>query len=301
MPPVRIRALLAGFLLAAAAPAHPRVRAPAPARPHPALWVLEDADTTIWLFGTVHALPKDYAWDDATLDAAFDAARTLVIETKLDPDPAASAALLTRMATDRAAGLPPLAERVSPAKRKGLARMIAASGMPAAALDRMETWAAAMLLTAARLGALGLRGEAGIEEQLKARFAGDRRPIEAFETPAQQLGFFDALPEAEQRRFLASVVAAPSADLKGFRRMLAAWARGDEAAIAASFDTELKASPRLRDVLLVRRNAAWADAIAARMQRPGAVLVAVGAGHLAGAQSVQAMLRARGFRVKRVE
>ena len=34
----------------------------APAVPGPALWKVADKDTTIYLFGTVHALPKDVPW-----------------------------------------------------------------------------------------------------------------------------------------------------------------------------------------------------------------------------------------------
>jgi uncharacterized protein YbaP (TraB family) len=37
------------------------------------------------------------------------------------------------------------------------------------------------------------------------------------------------------------------------------------------------------------------------MQRPGTVLVAVGAGHLAGHDSVVEMLKQRGYKVRRVQ
>ena len=147
---------------------------------------------------------------------------------------------------------------------------------------------------------MGSSSDAGVEEQLKAAFRADQRPIEAFETATQQFGFFDGLGEADQRAFLESVVAKPD-DRRGYARMIAAWSRGDEAAIAATFDKELKGSKALRDVLIDHRNALWADAIAARLGKPGTTLVAVGAGHLAGPASVQAMLAARGLKVERVE
>jgi uncharacterized protein len=50
-----------------------------------------------------------------------------------------------------------------------------------------------------------------------------------------------------------------------------------------------------------RRNAAWAEWVDRRMDQPGTVLVAVGAGHLAGEDSVQRMLADRGLQATRVQ
>jgi uncharacterized protein YbaP (TraB family) len=57
----------------------------------------------------------------------------------------------------------------------------------------------------------------------------------------------------------------------------------------------------LRDVLIRKRNIAWADWLAKRLEQPGQLLVAVGAGHLAGPDSVQKQLAKRGIKVTRVE
>ena len=83
--------------------------------------------------------------------------------------------------------------------------------------------------------------------------------------------------------------------------MLASWSKGDEAGIAQSFDEEIELSPQLREVLLDRRNAAWTEWLARRLDKPGTVLVAVGAGHLAGEKSVQDYLKERGLTVTRVD
>jgi len=60
-------------------------------------------------------------------------------------------------------------------------------------------------------------------------------------------------------------------------------------------------SAELRDTLFKRRNAKWAEWLARRLERPGTIFVAVGAGHLAGPDSVQAMLEAKGLKPKRVQ
>ena len=47
-----------------------------PARP--AMWQVRDADTTIYLFGTIHALPQGIDWFGSAVAAAFDGSHELV-------------------------------------------------------------------------------------------------------------------------------------------------------------------------------------------------------------------------------
>src|SRR5688572_10249931 len=84
---------------------------PAAATGRPALWQVSDRDTTIYLFGTIHLLPKDYAWRTSTFDKALAGSQSLVVETIVDTaKPQALANELARLGFR--AGLPPLATRV---------------------------------------------------------------------------------------------------------------------------------------------------------------------------------------------
>ena len=128
------------------------------------------------------------------------------------------------------------------------------------------------------------------------------KPVTGLETPAQQLGYFDQLPEAAQRKFLLATIGEDDRRAKAeFAAMVSAWKAGDVRRIAVTFDDEMKLSPELSDALLTRRNARWADWIAARMKAPGTIFVAVGAGHLAGKGSVEDLLARRGVKVVRVQ
>ncbi|MDB5719979.1 MAG: TraB/GumN family protein, partial [Alphaproteobacteria bacterium] len=127
------------------------------------------------------------------------------------------------------------------------------------------------------------------------------KPVSGLETLEEQFGFFDHLSEDSQRKFLVAVLDSPEETKKQFAEMLAAWSNGDLAGIARSFDDETQMSAELRQVLMAQRNARWADWLKARMEKPGVVFVAVGAGHLAGKDSVEAMLEARGLKVQRVQ
>ena len=62
--------------------AAPAARTVVPATgPGPALWVVRDADSTLYLFGTVHVLRPTTGWGSARVDAAFDSASGAMAET----------------------------------------------------------------------------------------------------------------------------------------------------------------------------------------------------------------------------
>lgn len=271
----------------------------APAVAAPAMWRVADADTEIVLFGTLHMLPEGTAWLDKRITARVDAADTLVVEAVLPDSPFEMQRQVSLFGVRD--GLPPLRERVAEAKRPALDAAVRASGLPPAALDRMESWLAAVTLSSAALDKLGLKPELGVEAALMSRAGADAKPIVGLETVDQQLGFFDALPEADQRALLEATldeIDQIRADTAGLLKL---WQAGDIDAIAREFDSEMRATPGLTAVLLTRRNAKWAEWIAGVMRsRPGKVFVAVGAGHLTGPDSVQALLAAKGLAVERL-
>ena len=256
----------------------------------PAMWKVADSDTTIYLFGTIHLLPKGTQWRSPAFDRAAAGADLLVVETVVDDsNPAATMGELFKLAISP--GLPPLAARVPADKKAALATAIAKSGIPVQALDKMETWAAAFLLLGVQFKDLGLDAGSGVESALRKQFAARGKPVDQLETNAEQLGFFDKLSEDAQRKFLIGVLD-DAAQMKGeYGGMLTAWSKGDVKAIAESFNAELSDAAELKDALLVRRNANWAHWVRSRLDKPGTVMVAVGAGHLAGDQSVLSMLQ----------
>lgn len=264
-----------------------------PIEARPALYLVEDADTRIWLFGTVHMLPDRVRWETPAIKAAERAADTLVTELPaLDPD--AGAETFARLG--HRPGLPPILDRVPPAVRPRLEAIAGRTGLSLDDLSGMKSWAAALTLSAAAAQADGgAHASAGADAVIGRRLAG--RPRIGLETLPQQLGYFDALTEGDQRRLLAASVSGDG----GYRATLDAWAAGDEARLAALVARPMAAAPAIEAMLLTRRNARWTAWIIDRLAKPGRVLVAVGAGHLAGPKSVVARLRAQGLKVRRLQ
>ena len=283
-------ALLVGAPVAARAP-----------QARPALWEVSDADTTVYLFGTIHLLPENFQWRTAKFDQAVQGSQQLVIETIVDDkDPTKIMSALSSLAFNTP-NLPPLVERVSPKVRPALEAAIKKSGFPPQAFDRMETWAAAFILLGNQYRDMNLKGDEGVETVLRHNFATAGKPIGELETNLQQFGFFDKLSEKAQVALLEGAVDNPKAADAEFSGMLKAWSDGDVKDIARTFDRDLAGSPELANALIHQRNANWSKWIEQRMAQPGTIMIAVGAGHLAGKDSVIALLQRDGYRVRRVQ
>lgn len=285
----------------AAAPA-PRTAAPvapvAATAPRPAIWLLEDEDTRIYLFGTTHIFPQGTSWRSPRLDAAVREADELVTEIsdeeQIDEERTALGMFMGKSV--------PILSRVSQAHRERLAQLIEATGLPLETWDMLHSWAAALTLydifTEQALREAKLSG-AEIELRREFRRAGKR--LDAVETSEIQMGIFGTLSRPGQRAFLETMIddlTAPPTEREPQFDGMGAWTSGNVEALAR--ETE-GLQPELYDALLTRRNRNWTEWLARRLDRPGTVLFAVGAGHLAGRDSVQAMLAARGLQARRIE
>lgn len=258
----------------------------------PALWVAHDADTTIWLFGTVHQLRQGTPWLTGPVAKAFADSDALTLEIA-PTTPEAMARALVAVAPVTPAALPPALDRRLRKRAHDL-------GFPGEAFDATDPWFAATTLAAQPLARAGY-SPAPAPETLLARLAErSGTAIEPLETIERQLGIFAGLPQPAQRTMLARVLDDPD-PVPAMDRIVAAWGAGNVAALDKLLARDMEqAGPAVRTALLDRRNAAWATTIARWMAQPGTRFVAVGAGHLTGAGSVQARLRAFGVKVERV-
>lgn len=264
----------------------------------PALWKLSDEDTTIWLFGTMHALKPDLVWFDDAVSEAFAGSDELVIEM-LEPDTATMQKVIgtSGIYTDGST----LSQRLSSEQRTHLAEAGASLGIPMQALDRMKPWFAAVTLSAAPLTQLGYDPKAGAEAVLQGSAREQGKTIAGLESFEEQMGFFSTLPEEQQIAFLMDAASSLAEAGEVYAESERAWGVGDVLATERLINEGLQDTPEVYEVLIRGRNREWADWIQTRMEQPGNVFVAVGAGHLAGTDSVQSVLAERGLTVERVE
>jgi uncharacterized protein len=275
--------------------------APAEAAPAgPAMWKVADEDTTIYLFGTVHILPKEVEWLDVTITDALARSDMIVTELKMDPG---SEAELQRLTMTKGMLRPgtKLRSLLTPEQTATYEAAFATLGLPpmvAEQFDAFKPWFAGLNLSMLPLLMSGYTPDQGVEKVLLAK-AGDK-PQGALETPEFQLSLFDGLPQEAQIAFMIEAAEGVGEAKTMLDRMVAEWLKGDADTLAAIMNEGMN-DPVLMDMLLHSRNANWAEWIEQRMAQPGTVFIAVGAGHLAGEKSVQDMLTAKGITVSRVK
>lgn len=279
--------------------ARPAVRAAASVAPlaRPALWKIQDADTTIYLFGTIHLLPKGLRWFAGPIKTAFNTSNEFVSEIA-ESDPTS----LQRVMIAKAF-LPPdqtLRGLLSPAEKVELEKALAGNKLAPNAVDRFKPWYAGVYLSTVPLLSAGYAAENGVEATLEARskVLGQRRV--GLETVEYQLDLFDGLPADVQRRYLVEIAKHSATIRTELGQMVEQWKRGNAAKLAELMNAD-EDDPHMVEVLLTGRNRAWSQWIKARMDRPGKVFLAVGTGHLAGKDSVIEQLTALGYKVTRLQ
>ena len=172
---------------------------------------------------------------------------------------------------------------------------------PRATFDRMQPWFAAISLSALPVQKLGYDASNGPEGVLTKAAKAQKKQVIGLETFEGQMSIFDSLSAKAQMELLTSTVEELPKAGETMDRMVSDWAKGNPDGLAKTMNDSLKDSPEVNKALLVDRNAKWAAWIAERMRTPGRVFIAVGAGHLAGPDSVQAQLgkyRLKAVRVK---
>lgn len=290
-------ALLVSVAALAATPALAQQPAPLPDA-DPAIWVVSDPDTTIYLFGTFHALDGKHDWFNEEVRTAFDNSKELVLELPAMDDQAAMQQAVLKHAIDQSGGK--LSEKLSPAAREKYLKALAEIGAPQAAFDQFKPFFAALTIVMLNAQKLGFTGDKGAEAILTKAAKESGKPISGLETIEYQMSLFSSLPEAEQLRMLEETLDDLPEVAELFARMNDVWTKGDADGFATLMNEMNAQSPRIYELLITGRNANWAAWIDDRLDRPGTVFVAVGAGHLGGKDSVQALLARRGIESARV-
>jgi uncharacterized protein YbaP (TraB family) len=286
--------------VAASTAADAAIRAVPPAEGRgPALWVVKDADSTLYLFGTVHLLRPTTGWGTDRVDAAFDSAEKLVLEISNPDDQAAVIPLIQQHGLSLAT---PLSSLLTPEEIVALDAAAQTLGLTAAQMDPFRPWFAALTLSVAPLAKAGYDPASGVEMILKARAEAAGKPVTGFETIDEQIRILAGFPEADQLAFLRSTLEDFETATVDLDRLVESWAAGDVEAIEAVGVQPMRESgEELYQALLVRRNTNWADQIQTELAGSGTVFIAVGAAHLAGDDSVQEILERRGVDVDAVQ
>ena len=263
----------------------------------PAIWVVKGPHSTVYLFGTIHALDKNHPWHSAKIDAAIKQSESLWLEVPNVDDAASMQPLILQLGIDMAH---PLSSRLTPEQMAKLNK--AAVGVPGGPgmLEPMKPWLAGMMLSLAPVMQAGYDPNSGVELELKPEFVKANKPVKGFETLEQQIHYFADMSDKAQLDFLVSELDEADTAVDKFKELVAAWYAGDVDKLDALNNADFRDKyPDLFQLLLVKRNQNFTTQIQDLLKGDGVTFVAVGAGHLVGKDGVPAMLEKQGYKVTR--
>jgi uncharacterized protein len=146
------------------------------ARGESSVWSVKGERNTVYLAGSVHALPKDDAAFPEQLERAYQSVNVVVLEVDLDDmNPLDAIKFITSNGT-----LPAnqsLADIVGAEPYSRVSKLAASLEVPEIVISKLEPWSAALILTQYALTRTGFDPTLGIDMQITERARTDGKSI----------------------------------------------------------------------------------------------------------------------------
>lgn len=249
-----------------------------------------------YLFGTIHLIGKeDFILTDSTI-AAFDRCTKVAFEIDLEEMTNISVMLPLLMKAFMRNGTT-LRDLLSKEDYELVKKQFSDMGLPIFLLERVKP----MFLSAM----VGQQGGGTATGEMKsyemelldmARKAG--KPVTGLETAAYQMSMFDSIPYQAQAEMLVQSLKTAPTDSPEIDQLVELYKKQDLYGLQEMLEGE-SGMGEYTSLLLDTRNANWIP-VMAEMMVSQPVFFAVGAGHLAGARGVIALLRAEGYSLRAV-
>ena len=289
--------LLLALLLPGAAPAQIPTQIPAATAaalsPHPLMWVIRDADSTIYLFGSIHVMKDGVPWLSPRIQQRFDSADELWEELPDIDDTAALAQAAQPYMVDPTHSM---TDGLTADEVTQLNALLVPYGLNTQALMGVRKWAVGLIIMQKQISALGFDASIGVDMTFAQRARAAAKPIHGFETVDQQMHFLIPADAAEDLANLRATLNDADETPQILGDMLTAWEAGDEPAMTRILiDKEKSENPTEYQRVIVKRNAIWEPQVEALLNGKGTVFVTVGTAHLIGPDSLLNMLKRRGI------
>ena len=271
--------------------------APVAASAAPAIWEVSDADSKVWLFGSVHVLPKDMSWRTPKLDELLQQSEQVYFEADIGP--------LGQLAVVMNGIRMGLGDKVdwvatlTAEQKDKLTSVVTPLGLSVEQLGALQPWLADAMIQETIIERLGYSPSSGVDSTLQAELPKERKGY--FETVAGQLALLAADPvDVQVKRLMITVDTVPTLG-KEMTDMATAWLAGDVDLLAKQIADDPTMDENFTKSLVTNRNADWVLTIEDLLKENHNDLIVVGAGHLAGDGSVIDLLGKAGFTVQRIQ
>lgn len=263
----------------------------------PALWRVADADTTVYLFGTVHVLHPDTQWETPIIKEAIAGSDAIYLEADTQSSKAQSKIGNAFIELGLYQDGTTLEDTLPPNAEKEVEEAADILGIQTQAIYNYKPWFASMQLSSMHLLTRDFDNDLGVEKVISEQAQRQNTPIRYLETGPYQLELLASVPEAEQVALLVQTAMQIEDEPDFLDRLVADWSIGNVDALAATIsDDDVFGSGDIYNLMIRQRNTEWTAKIEALMEEEaGTYFVAVGAAHLAGEDSLQSMLGENGL------
>ncbi len=268
----------------------------------PPLWEVRDGDTIAYLFGTIHVGSADFYPLPQSVQTAFRRSDTLAMEVDSANAQEASSAVAIALYA------PPdgIENHLDPALLARVTELSRLYGLEFQRLRRMKPYLLMFTFTMFEYGRLGYDAKYGLDAHFAQRAQREGKRVVALESMTQQMTMLDNLSPALQAAMLqVTVDEIVNREVPVLvNGMITAWRAGDTKKLNKVLRAEERKLPRalakeFRFRFLAERNSFMAQQIDSMIRSGQRVFVAVGALHMIGTGSIPALLREKGYVVRR--
>ena len=264
-----------------------------------AVWKVSNGQNELFIAGTVHILPPAEFPLPTEFDKAYQQADSIVLEAKL-PDPTdqqAQMAMIQKLAYPAGETL---SQKVSESTYKELKQYLSGLGLNLDELNGFKPGFVLSMMTVMEAHKAGLAGE-GVDAFYDKQAKKDNKEINYLETAEFQLNMLANIGKDNEEKFILETLKEMSKFKPQLEQLIAAWRAGDINAIDSLILEQAKSKdPQGYQSMFTDRNRNWIPQISEMLNDKDKELVLVGAGHLAGDDSVLKMLKAKGYSVTKI-
>lgn len=274
---------------------------PARAEIHAPFYQATHNGQTIYILGTLHAGKSDFYPFRPAIETAFKDSSRLFLELNL-----ASEDVKKQISAAMVCQTPCLRSALGEADWSRLEKRLDNKAAVLHQLDHLHPWAAAVVLSAPDLAAIGMQVDLGVDNYL-TQLAGNAKPLEGLETAQEQVDVFQNLSQDEQKQMLEEWLDMPDSErLDAAGKLTALWQAGDADALyrwnrelEQRYSRDPEMEKRLDQKFLTNRNHRFVDRLLGRVgNAPGPFFLAVGSLHLGGPEGVLVLLKNQGYLIQ---
>jgi uncharacterized protein YbaP (TraB family) len=263
------------------------------------LWKVQGQTNTIYLFGSIHFLKKDFYPLPRPIEDAYKQSQMVAFEADLD-EMQSPQGMLKILAQSTYTDGTTLKDHVSKETYDKVRSHIGDNALVGNALDAMKPWMVAVTLLGLELQKLGFDPEQGVDRYFFDKAKEDKKEILGLETVDFQIGLFTGLSKEEEDAMLKESLQEISGFKQELNELTTAWKTGDTKTLDKLMLDAMRDYPNIHKKLLLDRNKVWAEKIDKLRAAGKNLFVVVGAAHLVGKDSVVDLLAKKGLKIQQL-